>query len=209
MTDNDKPLSTEDQSFLDSFPDVTWEEALGKVDGFTKPVHRSLKDEINGILFVNGDGRKLDEDIQELEHYIVTQAAYKDEELRKTGKFTEKQMGGIYKSLAVVDPATLSMALLQMNHRQTRKMTDAEKERIFLARFPGRFRARFKENENDRNQRELTPEEDNTTPTAAAECDTESNAERMARRRNMSFTEFLREIGKELQAEKAKCQRQA
>ena len=149
------------------------------------PLVKLTAEDVYGAFMVH-DTDSYTDWLLKLQTWIMNFAEEQVKPLRDSGQFTETEIDAIKKKNCVVSPLTLTLYLHWLQMETFIKMTDEEKEREFLSKFPGRFRARFKGNAANRNAREVDANEE-------AEVNEESSAERMERMRKMSFAEFLKE----------------
>ena len=114
--------------------------------------------------------------------------------MRDSGQFTDDEIEDIKRKICVISPITLTLYIHWLQMESYIKMSDPEKEKMLLEKITDRFKARYKGNASNRQAREPSPDEE-----VANGCQGQPNdAEELKRKRNMTFTEFLKEFGEEI-----------
>lgn len=155
------------------------------------PLVKLEKEDVYGALFVhtNDMGELYHDALMKLQTWIMNYAEEIVKPLRESGKFTEEFVEDIKKKSCVISPLTLTLYIQWLQMEQFAKMSDSEKERVFLEKIPDRFKYRFKRNASCRNAREVSIDEETTSDVESGDVET------IEKRRRMTFVEFLKEFG--------------
>ena len=161
------------------------------------PLVNVTEGDVYGALLVHNDINETFKDsILKLQTWVINFSEEQIVPLRDSGKFTEGELDEIKKKICVISPLTLAMYIHWQQMETFIKMTDSEKERTLLEKIPDRFKARYKGNISCRQARDITDEEEIRNIESPKSEEEDMNEEY----RNMSFAEFVKEIGKEIKS---------
>ena len=156
------------------------------------------KTDVLGALFVHTDNHNelYHDALLKFQTWIMNFAEEQISPLRESGQFTEEELEQIKRKCCVISPITLTLYLQWLQMEEFSKMPDSEKERILLEKLPDVFKARYKGNASCRNAREVMPDE------GMSEDENYDTAENKDKRMKMSFSEFLKDFGRRILAER-------
>lgn len=146
------------------------------------------------LITLHDSSEPLKDGVLKIQTWIMNFAEEQIAPLRESGEFTEDEIDAIKRKMCVISPLTLSLYTHWFQMEQYIKMPDSEKERVLMEKMPDRFKARFRGNASNRQAREVATTEE----IQGEESGKESSAEQIKRMQNMTFVEFLKELGREL-----------
>lgn len=168
------------------------------------PLVNIRQEEVLGALFViTKNANELYKDaLLKLQTWIMNYAEEMVKPLRDCDDATEDLIEAIKGKTCVISPITLALYIHRLQLDNFSKMTDSEKERYFLERLPDRFKARYKGNATCRFARETNPEE------CTINQDVSNNEYECHDLQGITFAEFLRVLGAQIQQEKKQNRRE-